>query len=160
MLLFAMIAAVAQQLDNGSPLCTVVAGRGWWPEAPCSMLACRSCRWAAAMTGVQRVSLRAAGAQQSGTVCAHGWCWCWRCSLTVGSGVLGSSWVAQALAGGVWGKSSSVCCQLHGQNDPTRGRTWNLRFRRPTPYPFGHRTLPFWISLSSSGREDCRRCHF
>ena len=26
-------------------------------------------------------------------------------------------------------------------NDPTRGRTWNLWFRRPAPYPLGHRTI-------------------
>ena len=25
--------------------------------------------------------------------------------------------------------------------DPARDRTWNLRFRRPAPYPLGHRTL-------------------
>ena len=25
------------------------------------------------------------------------------------------------------------------KNDPARTRTWNLRFRRPMPYPLGHR---------------------
>ena len=37
--------------------------------------------------------------------------------------------------------------QTGKKNDPGRTRTYNLRFRRPMPYPLGHRA---YISLSSS----------
>ena len=33
------------------------------------------------------------------------------------------------------------------QNDPGRTRTYNLRFRRPMPYPLGHRTIDVGIML-------------
>ena len=39
-------------------------------------------------------------------------------------------------------------------NDPPRTRTWNLRLRRPTPYPLGQRASWFWATqafLSTSG---------
>ena len=32
-----------------------------------------------------------------------------------------------------------VVCSLHSKTDPPRTRTWNLRLRRPTPYPLGQR---------------------
>ena len=31
-------------------------------------------------------------------------------------------------------------CSRVSQHDPARTRIWNLRFRRPIPYPLGHRT--------------------
>ena len=37
--------------------------------------------------------------------------------------------------------------RAHRENDPGRTRTWNLWFRRPTPYPLGHRAT-----------DACRKC--
>ena len=41
-----------------------------------------------------------------------------------------------------------VClCVFQGINDPGRTRTCNLWFRRPTPYPLGHRTLAAQLTV-------------
>ena len=38
-----------------------------------------------------------------------------------------------------WAADGAGCHRT--QNDPPRTRTWNLRLRRPTPYPLGQRTM-------------------
>ena len=35
---------------------------------------------------------------------------------------------------------------------PARDRTWNLRFRRPTPYPLGHEAPPDWKSSQQTNK--------
>ena len=39
--------------------------------------------------------------------------------------------------------------------DPPRTRTWNLRLRRPTPYPLGQRTA--WFDFSESNQGLCTK---
>ena len=41
----------------------------------------------------------------------------------------------------------SVYVSYQGINDPGRTRTCNLWFRRPTPYPLGHRTLAAQLTV-------------
>ena len=50
---------------------------------------------------------------------------------------------ASETEGGVWGqvkeRTHQRTCSGISSNDPPRTRTWNLRLRRPTPYPLGQR---------------------
>ena len=50
---------------------------------------------------------------------------------------------------------STPCTHDHKRayNDPPRTRTWNLRLRRPTPYPLGQQADAFYVALPWPRRD-------